>query len=70
MKEVSPLSVAWDAWLAKRAGLPTILERQQQRFKELIAFARKRSRYYARNIEIYPRILMICGNYPLSANRI
>ena len=46
MKEISPLSVAWDAWLAKRAGLPAIQERQQERFKELVAFARKRSRYY------------------------
>lgn len=47
MKEISSLSVAWDAWLVKRAGLPAILERQQKRLKELIAFARKHSRYYA-----------------------
>jgi phenylacetate-coenzyme A ligase PaaK-like adenylate-forming protein len=47
MKERTPLSVAWDAWLAKRAGLPGILDRQQKRLNELVAFAREHSPYYA-----------------------
>ncbi|HLO31754.1 MAG TPA: hypothetical protein VK249_21555 [Anaerolineales bacterium] len=42
MKELTPLSVAWDAWLAKRAGLPSIIDRQQKRLNELVAFARTR----------------------------
>lgn len=46
MKELTPLSVAWDAWLAKRAGLNGLMFRQRQRWQELVSFARQHSRYY------------------------
>jgi phenylacetate-coenzyme A ligase PaaK-like adenylate-forming protein len=54
MKEITPLAVAWDAWLAKRAGLPAIMERQQKRFQELVAYAREHSRYYAEKYQDLP----------------
>jgi putative adenylate-forming enzyme len=54
MKEATPLTVAYDAWIAKRAGLPGILERQQVRLKELVAFAREHSRYYAEKYSHIP----------------
>jgi len=54
MKEATPFTVAYDAWIAKRAGLPGILERQQVRLKELIAFVRKHSRYYAEKYSHLP----------------
>lgn len=54
MKELTPLSVAWDAWLAKRAGLDAIMERQQRRLHQLIAFARVHSRYYAEKYKTLP----------------
>lgn len=57
MKKITPLSVAWDAWLAKRAGLPTILERQQERLQGLVAFARKHSCYYAEKYRPLPALI-------------
>ena len=54
MKEATPLTVAYDAWIAKHAGLPGILERQQVRLKELVAFAREHSRYYAEKYSHIP----------------
>jgi len=54
MKEHTPFTVAYDAWNAKRAGLPVILERQQVRLKELVAFAREHSRYYAEKYSHLP----------------
>lgn len=54
MKELTPLSVAWDAQLAKRAGLDAIMKRQQTRLRELITFARQRSRYYAEKYQSLP----------------
>lgn len=53
-KSISPSSVAWDAWLAKRAGLPAIMERQQKRLTELVAYARQHSRYYAEKYRLLP----------------
>lgn len=54
MKKATPFTVAYDAWNAKRAGLPGILERQQVRLKELVAFAREHSRYYAETYRHLP----------------
>lgn len=54
MKELTSLSVAWDAWCAKRAGLPAIMERQKVRLRELVDFARERSRYYADKYQSLP----------------
>lgn len=54
MKELTPLSVAWDAWLAQRAGPAAIMQRQQRRLRELVAFARVRSRYYAEKYRQLP----------------
>lgn len=54
MNYLTPLSVAWDAWLAKRAGLPGIIDRQQKRLNELVAFAREQSPYYARKYRKLP----------------
>ncbi|HLO15065.1 MAG TPA: hypothetical protein VK206_09560 [Anaerolineales bacterium] len=54
MKEITPRSVAWDAWLAKRAGWSGIIDRQQKRLIELVAFAREHSRYYAEKYRNLP----------------
>ena len=54
MQEITPLSVAWDAWLAKRDGLPAIMERQQKRLQELVAYAREHSHYYAEKYQGVP----------------
>jgi phenylacetate-coenzyme A ligase PaaK-like adenylate-forming protein len=54
MNHITPLSVAWDAWLAKRAGWSGIIDRQQKRLIELVAFAREHSRYYAEKYRNLP----------------
>ena len=54
MNHLTPLSVAWDAWLAKRAGWPGIINRQQKRLSELVAFAREHSRFYAEKYRNLP----------------
>jgi len=54
MENLTFSKIAWDAWIAKRAGLPYILERQQVRLKELVAFVREHSRYYAEKYRHLP----------------
>jgi phenylacetate-coenzyme A ligase PaaK-like adenylate-forming protein len=41
------LALAWDAWRAGRGGPGAIAARQRARVADLVAFARKRSPYYA-----------------------
>ncbi len=47
MRDSNSLSVAGDAWLAQRAGLAAILERQHKRLQDLVTYARQNSRFYA-----------------------
>jgi phenylacetate-CoA ligase len=54
MNQLTPLSVAWDAWLAKRAGWPGIIDRQQKRLTELVAFTRRHSPFYAEKYQNLP----------------
>src|SRR5512144_2274616 len=54
MNHITPLSVAWDAWLAKRASWSGIMDRQQKRLIDLVAFAREDSRYYAEKYRDLP----------------
>ena len=54
MNHITPFSVAWDAWLAKRAGWSGIIDRQQKRLIERVAFAREHSRYYAETYRNLP----------------
>jgi phenylacetate-CoA ligase len=65
MKEATPFTVAYDAWNAKRAGLSAILKRQQVRLKELVAFAREHSRYYAEKYSHLPALIEGLHQFPV-----
>lgn len=41
------LSISWDAWKTARAGTPAIMQRQQERLRALVSYARTHSSYFA-----------------------
>ena len=41
------LSASWNAWRAVREGKQGIAQRQQERLRALVAYARTHSRYFA-----------------------
>ena len=59
---MGPLAVAWDGRRAMRGGVAALAARQRTRLDALVAFARLRSRYYARHYAKLPP-----GPVPLGA---
>ncbi|MBI3969411.1 MAG: AMP-binding protein [Chloroflexi bacterium] len=54
MKDLTALSVAWDAWRVTRGGAALIAARQRTRLARLVAHARVRSHFYAEHFRAAP----------------
>jgi phenylacetate-coenzyme A ligase PaaK-like adenylate-forming protein len=52
--KLSPIGVAWDAWMTQRGGSALIAQRQRDRLDRLVAYARARSPFYAERYDRFP----------------
>ena len=60
------LSTSWDAWRAVRVGTPGITQRQHERLRALVSYARTHSKYFA---DLYQAVAEPCpdlGQLPVT----
>lgn len=58
------LGLAWDAWLAERAGYAAVMARQRARLGHLVRFARARSAFYRELYRGLPVAIEHLGQLP------
>jgi hypothetical protein len=49
--KLTPVGVAWDAWMTQRSGSALVTRRQRERLAALVAHARARSPFYAEHYD-------------------
>lgn len=63
---ISSMQAIWDVWRATKHGRAGIVERQQRRLADLVAFARQNSRYYAEKYRGLPDTITDIRQLPIT----